>query len=460
MTVHDPATEVTPQRIVIDDPTPAGIAGAIGRMIRNGELVPGDRLPTVRDLSAQLGVSPATVSYGWKALSRSGLVVSRGRSGTFVADGAIAPDVPRVSRTATMARTHGSIGLDLSKGSPDPELLPELKAALSNVAERAATTSYHDHPVVPELGDLLRTRWPSKAQALTVVDGALDAVTRSLQAVTRFGDRVIVEDPTFPQFLDLLDTLGLQHIPVPIDRHGPDPDAFARAMAQAPTVALLQPRAHNPTGVSMTASRARDLARAVRGTRCVVIEDDHSGAAVAAPDISLGRWLPDQVVHVRSFSKSHGPDLRIAAMTGPREVIDRVTATRMLGPGWTPRLLQRVLYELLTDEASVAAVDNARAAYRARRAALVEALADKGIDVGGTDGLNVWVPVSDERNALIHLAANGIQVAPGDPFIVEPQRGGDHVRVTIATLRDDVERVAATLAAAASGNQADFYPLR
>ena len=151
MTVHDPATEVTPQRIVIDDPTPAGIAGAIGRMIRNGELVPGDRLPTVRDLSAQLGVSPATVSYGWKALSRSGLVVSRGRSGTFVADGAIAPDVLRVSRTATMARTHGSIGLDLSKGSPDPELLPELTLAQQfELTAHEVSRNIHAHPTLSE----------------------------------------------------------------------------------------------------------------------------------------------------------------------------------------------------------------------------------------------------------------------------------------------------------------------
>ncbi|MGC4934991.1 aminotransferase class I/II-fold pyridoxal phosphate-dependent enzyme [Gordonia sp. DT30] len=231
MSIDDPTADAAPQRIVIDDPSPAGIAGAIGRMIRAGELVPGDRLPTVRHLAAQLGVSPATVSHGWKALARSGLVISRGRSGTFVAARA-GVDVARASRTATMARTHGSIGLDLSKGSPDPELLPELAAALANVAKRAATTSYHDHPVVPELGELLRTRWPSKAQALTVVDGALDAVARSLQAVTTYGDRVIVEDPTFPQFLDLLEGLGLQHVAVPIDPHGPDPAAFAQAVSQ------------------------------------------------------------------------------------------------------------------------------------------------------------------------------------------------------------------------------------
>ena len=70
----------------ITDRSPRGIAGALSRAIRAGELAPGDRLPTVRDVAADLGVSPATVSAAWQALRRTGLVVSRGRSGTFVKD--------------------------------------------------------------------------------------------------------------------------------------------------------------------------------------------------------------------------------------------------------------------------------------------------------------------------------------------------------------------------------------
>lgn len=444
--------------VVVDDPTPAGIAGAIGRMISTGELVPGDRLPTVRDLAAQLGVSPATVSHGWKALSRSGLVVSRGRSGTFVADAARRPNP---SRTNHMARTHGAIGLDLSRGAPDPRLLPEIGAALASVARRAETTSYHEHPVVPELGELLARTWPYPAAAMTVVDGALDAVTRAVQAVTRYGDRVVVEDPTFPQFLDLLDSLGLQPIPVPVDDDGIDADRFNLAMSQGPAAAILQPRAHNPTGACMTSARAKALAASLRSsTSCVVIEDDHSGAAVSAPDISLGRWLPDRVLHVRSFSKSHGPDLRIAAMSGPKELIDRIATTRKLGPGWTPRILQRLLCELLTDETSQRTVDQARAEYQRRRDALSDELASHGVYTRPGQGLNLWVPVTDERNALIHLAANGIQGSPGEPFLVR-RPPVDHLRVTVAPLDEGIADVARTLAAAAqTASGREYFAMR
>ncbi|NMD58370.1 MULTISPECIES: PLP-dependent aminotransferase family protein [Tsukamurella] len=444
----------------IDDPSPAGIAGAIARMINAGELVPGDRLPTVRALSRQLNVSPATVSQGWQALARSGLVVSRGRSGTFVAEGAARRPAP-ASRTMTMAGPDGDVRWDLSLGAPDPRLLPEIAQSLGAVARRAETTNYHEHPVVPELGALLSDSWPTSSEALTIVDGALDAVVRAVDAVTRYGDRVIVENPTFPQFLDLLEVNGLHPLPVRLDEEGIRPDDFARALEQGPSAAIIQPRAQNPTGRSMSRSRAEELVRLLRGdARCMVIEDDHSGSVVSAGDLSLGQWIPERVLHIRSFSKSHGPDLRIAAMSGPAAVINRVVARRALGPGWTPRILQRLLYDLLSDATAERTVARARDEYARRRDALVPALA--GIDAGAAtaEGLNLWIPVEDERRALIHLAAEGIRVAPGTPFVVGTP-DIDHIRVTIAPLDTDFADVGRAVATAAAPVRRDgFYALR
>ncbi|WP_280220371.1 PLP-dependent aminotransferase family protein [Nocardia neocaledoniensis] len=446
-------------RIQIDDPTPAGIAGAIARLITSGELRPGDRLPTVRELSSRLGVSPATVSHGWRALAQAGLVVSRGRSGTFVAEGGTRPRP--VSRTDGMTKGATSARLDLSLGTPDPLLLPEVGAILSRLALGTETTDYHQAPVVPELGRLLQADWPTTSGALTVVDGAMDAVARSLQAVVRFGDRVIVEDPTFPYILDYLDSIGAETVPVGMDEEGLLPGEFARALATGATAAVLQPRAQNPTGASMSAERAAELANILRrgDHRCVIIEDDHSGPVVPAADVSLGRWLPDQVLHVRSYSKSHGPDLRIAALSGPEEIIDRIVATRVLGPGWTPRILQRLLYEMLRDETVTRTVEFARDQYQARRRALVTALGARGVRVADGQGLNAWLPVADERTALVHLAANGIRVAPGGPFFAADRGHPEAVRVTIAPLTDGVDEVAAVLAMAARPRQAEYFSL-
>jgi len=433
----------------IEQATPAGIAAALGRLVSSGRIAPGERLPTVRDLAAALGVSPATVSHAWQALSSAGLIVSRGRSGSYVRDQA-AHWLP--ARAQTLAGHVSELPIDLSRGTPDPALLPALGPALSRVSQRAMTPSYQALPVIPELLGVLTESWPYRCESITVVDGAMDAISRSLEQVARFGDRVIVEDPGFPPFFDLLEQMGIERLPVAVDEEGIVPGAFQAALALAPAAVLLQPRAHNPTGASMSPERAAELARLLaassRAAHTVVIEDDHSGAISTAPDVSLGRWLPDRVLHVRSYSKSHGPDLRIAALGGPAVLVDRIVARRMLGPGWTSRMLQTILHELLTDSTSMALVFEARHVYFARQKALADALTECGLPLARADGINAWVPVVDERDAIVRLAASGIRVAGGTPFLAT-DRLDAFIRVTAAALPDDVVPVARMIAAAA-----------
>ena len=437
--------------LAVEEATPSGIAGAIARLINSGDLAPGDRLPTVRDLATDLGVSPATVSHAWQALAGVGLIVSRGRSGTFVRAERTAWLPPRSRDLAEPQTTVAR--LDLSTGTPDPLLLPDIGPALSRVSPRAGTANYYDVPVLPELERVLRDSWGYPVQSITVVDGAMDAISRTLDLVLRFGDRVVVENPGFPAIFDLLEHYGVERLPVQLDEHGIVPASLAEALKRSPAAIVLQPRTHNPAGVSMTPDRARELATIIRSTRTaeatVVIEDDHSGEISASTDVSLGRFLPDRVVHVRSFSKSHGPDLRIAAVGGPRELIDRLVARRILGPGWTSRMLQSVLFDLLTDPTTIAGLDLARETYRARQVALNTALAGHGVVMPVPDGINLRLAVDDERNAVVQLAAAGIRVAAGAPFVAAPSTGGDFVRVTAGLVRDDVDSVASLLAAAA-----------
>ncbi|MCU1478376.1 MAG: GntR family transcriptional regulator [Subtercola sp.] len=457
--------------------TPEAIAAAVSRLIRSGEIASGDRLPTVRDLASVLGVSPATVSNAWQALAGVGLITSRGRAGSFVLQ---AGTTWMPAHFAELAGSHVEARLDLSSGTPDAELLPDLGAALARVPSRADTSSYLAGRVLPELERHLRASWPYPPESLTILDGALDAVSRSLDVVLRFGDRVIVEDPTFPPFLDLLDQCGAERVPVAVDQHGMLPDSLAFALRSNPAAILLQTRAHNPTGASMSEGRARELVRVLRAashlTDPVIIEDDHSGEISTVRATSLGSWLPHRTLHIRSYAKSHGPDLRIGALAGPSNLIDAIVSRRMLGPGWTSRMLQVILYELLTAPESVAQVAAARETYHSRQIAMAGALARRGFGGGFTggggasgagiwvpDGINLWMPVADERAAIVSLAASGIRVAAGTPFQArvgsaldgdrESRDRSEHaqaIRVTVGLVRDDFDKVAALLATAAA----------
>jgi DNA-binding transcriptional MocR family regulator len=428
----------------LDQPTARGLANAVSRAIRDGMLPPGTKLPPIRKIATELTLSPTTVSAGWTMLARSGAIHTDGRRGTMVSDAS----TPGAVRYRKALHRQTAFELDLSTGVPDAALLPNLERALDHLTTAGTPLSYLDEPVLPELVEALHGQWPYPTAQLTVVDGAMDALDQVARAVLRFGDRVVVEHPCFPALVDLVESTGVQVVGVPSDADGLSLSHLEDALRTSTAAVFLQPRAHNPTGISMTRSRAGELAAILARTGALVVEDDSAGAISASPMLSLGEWLPDRTVHIRSFSKSHGPDLRLAALSAPAEVMQHLLARRQLGQGWSSRLLQRILHSLLTDPVAVAEVERARDTYAERRRRLTAALVARGIDVGGTDGINLWLPVHDETAAIVRLASRGIGVAPGTPFSLLPEPDG-HLRVTCGLVAGDFEALAEELVAAA-----------
>ncbi|HEY5121558.1 MAG TPA: aminotransferase class I/II-fold pyridoxal phosphate-dependent enzyme, partial [Acidimicrobiales bacterium] len=428
--------------------TSRGLAAAVSGAVGEGLLLADSPLPPIRSVAEQLGVSASTVSSAWEMLSRAGVIRTDGRRGTRVAR----HDTPGPTRYRRALRhSHGAV-LDLSLGVPDATLLPDLSAALCHLTP-SSSQNYLDEPLLPELREVLQGQWPHRTDQLTMVDGAMDAVDQVLSLLVRIGDTVIVEHPTFPPFLDLLDAMGARTLGVGIDDEGMVPEELERAISSNAKVLLCQPRSHNPTGISTSPRRAKILATVLSSWSGWVVEDDSAGSISQVAPISLAKWRPDTTVHIRSFSKSHGPDLRLAAVSAPEELMQRLIDRRMLGQGWTSRLLQSLLLDLLTRPASVAQVARARDHYGDRRARLVAELKRLGIRVKGADGLNVWLRVKDENAAMLLLASRGIAVAAGSPFETKDDTQ-HHVRITIATLAYDVTGLARNLFDAAQAEPA------
>ena len=431
----------------IDGASSRAVATSISRLVTSGELAPGTRLPTVRALAKALGVSPTTVNQAWQTLGRAGVLETRGRNGTHVRP---EPGRRGPQRYRRMNAGPGPLTLDLSLGTPDPDLLPDLGPALARVAGRPLPQGYLVDPVLPDLAERLRDRWPFTPGHLSVVDGAMDALDRLTALTVRLGDVVLVEEAAFPPVLDLLDTVGAEVVAVAMDDEGMVPGALQAALARRPVAVYVQPRAHNPLGVSVSAGRAAALAKLLEPTGAWVFEDDHAGDISTSPLVSVGQHLPARTVLVQSFSKSFGPDLRLAAVGGPEDLVGELVARRLLGAGWSSRLLQGVLLELLADPATTETLARARNAYAERRRHLVDALAAIGVATTGGDGINLWVEVADEQAAAYRLAAGGVGVAVGSPFVPGRPLRHDHIRVTSGLLRDEVDRVAGLVAEAAA----------
>ena len=445
----------------VTDRSARGIARAVAEMIDSGQLVPGTRLPSVRQLGTELEVSPATVSAAWGELSEVGLLATRGRGGTIVLGPAAAPMPARLARSVAPR----GVTIDLSLGFPDPALLPDLRGALRAAASSVATRiSYFDDPIVAELREILVERWPYEPEAMAITNGALAALDAIISLTVRPGSVVAVEQPTFAGLLDRLDATSATLLPLDLDAHGVVPESLDMALRSGASVVFTQPRAQNPTGASMTRQRVVALADIAKShPHSLFVEDDHSGAIATAAPVSLGRHHPRRTVRIEGFSKSHGPDLRVAAVAGPTELIDDMTSRRTLADGWTSRLLQMTLAELLKDPDSNAVVDGARYAYRERAHDFVSALADHGVELDGMpDGFNCWIPTADETSATTQLAADGIGVARGSPLLIEQpsvlEGASDHIRVTFGVISENVGAIAQQVAAATMNREPLVMP--
>jgi DNA-binding transcriptional MocR family regulator len=404
------------------------IAESVERGIREGELTAGTRLPTVRSLASHRGISTATVASAYRELRRRGLVAGAGRLGTT-----IAPRVPPSPRGRPIVPAGV---VDLLSGNPDPALLPDLGPAFASLPRQPVL--YGAAGSDPELLALAAARLDRDgvpSQHLTVVGGALDGIQLALQAHLRPGDRIAVEDPCYPGIIDLASALGLTVLPMAIDDSGPTPEGLERALRSGAAACALTPRAQNPYGSAVDAERAEDL-RAVldRHPAVLVLEDDHAFDITERSCHSLcepgrARWA-----HLRSVSKSLGPDLRLAVMAGDATTVARVEGRRLVAAGWVSHLLQRLVVGVWRDPGEAARASDVAATYTQRRESLRTALAARGIESHGRSGLNVWIPVAHEDATVAALQERGWGVLGGDRFRIASSRG---IRVTTSRLDDD-----------------------
>ena len=428
------------------------IAANIEDTISRGGLIPGEALPPIRELAGQLGVNANTAAAAYRVLRDRGVVETAGRRGTRVRD-----------RPATTPRSERGLAVpegvrDLSTGNPNPALLPIVAATLRDPSRRSDPVLYGHPAISPELAEHARAALTADrvpAEHLAVTGGALDGIERVLTAHLRPGDRVAVEDPAWPNLLDLLAALGLSVEPLGVDDEGPLPADLTRALRRGVRAVVVTSRAQNPTGAAVAAHRADELRSllADRADHVLLVEDDH-GAGIAGAPLHTLAGSTRHWAFVRSASKAYGPDLRLAVLCGDRRTVERVQGRLRLGPGWVSHLLQDLAVSLWRDEAATRFVHEAEAVYSRNRTLLRTALTERGTPARGQSGLNVWIPVRDETVAITQLLNAGWAAAPGARFRIATSPG---IRLTVSDL-DPAEIAPLADAVAASVHARTNHP--
>lgn len=415
--------DLTPDDIL--DGKADSIRRAIEKAIIEDRLKPGEALPTVRALAADLGINKNTVVVAYRQLQQSGLVVSDGRRGSIVAS---------QSSRRRLPASGGRQTISVRDGNPDVAFLP----GEADIRSAIATMNLDNHLYGEQRNYAPFVEWASQCFAadhgdvnrgIFVSAGALDLIERALNAAGLVpGDKFAIEDPGYMSALALTRAMGFEAVPLALDPHGVTPLSLKAALGAGVRAVLTSSRAQNPTGVATSKTRAAELKKiAAPAPQVLFIDDDHSSLLKLAPYHPWhirenGRWLT-----VRSMSKFLGPDYRIAVTTGDADTIERLENRQSVGMGWVSTFVQRLALQLLTSSAVQKKIAAAGVAYRERYETLFGALKKKGFNVIGSAGLNLWVPIADEREVAERLFDAGWLVRSGRDFCVTDHAG---IRVT------------------------------
>ena len=391
-------------------------------------------------------MSPGTVASAYRTLRLRGVVNADGRRGTRVA-----AQPPLRIRPAQQLPPNVR---DLASGNPDLALLPPLAPAFERLKP--------EHKLYGGPNKLARLveraerdfRADGVDGEIAVLGGALDAFERLLQTNLTPGDRVVVEDPTWPRIADLLSALGFILEPAPVDRRGLVPGNLAACVRRGAKAVIATPRGQNPTGAAMDDERARSLRRELaRRPDVLVIEDDYAGAIAGAPYVELHSSSRCWAV-VRSLSKVLGPDLRVAPVAGDPLTISRVEGRQLLTAGWVSHILQQTAAQVWTEATRTKLLARSARTYSERRAALVAELAERRITAYGDSGLGVWVPVEEEVAVVQRLLGRGWAVSAGERYRFHSAPG---IRITTTALEPhDARALAAAVAESLAPSDATY----
>lgn len=424
----------------------SAIAADLRERIERGELSPGTLLPSVRAVAADLGVNRNTVVAAYRQLAQAGLVEARGRGGTRVTD-----------RTAVAQEGFApdTVLRDVGTGNPDPALIPDPTAALA----RSTRPVLYGEPVIdPGLEGWAREWMADQLDhadlRITVTSGASDAIERLLAQALQRDDAVALEDPCFLSALHAVRTGGYRAVPVPVDAQGMTVAGLRAALEAGVRAVICTPRAHNPTGASLTAGRAAALREVLAAYPYVlVIEDDHFSLLSRAPLHSVIGSAQRRWARIRSMSKFLGPDTCLAVTASDPDTADGLALRLTPGTTWVSHILQRMTLALVTDGAVRADIERAAVHYAERNAAFARALTERGLPVEPGDGLNLWVPLPvPAATVREELMRRGWLVREGDSFFLSAVPAGAFLRLTVhdldaaeaLALADDIAGAAGT----------------
>jgi GntR family transcriptional regulator/MocR family aminotransferase len=430
------------------------IARHIETAIAEGALSSGGRLPSWRDLAAQLGVARGTVKAAYERLVDRGLLVTAGSAGTRVAgvlppvagaglleaESLLPPDFRHPSDRALpfqmgvpahdafpatlWARLHRRAvqSTSMRTGHPDPRGLPELRAALATHVAIARGIECSPDQIV-------------------VTAGFRGGLSIALSAIGAAGRQAWVEDPGYPVTRRALEVSSVHAVAVPVDKDGVVVER-GREVAPGAALAIVTPGQQAPSGVTLTQNRRLELLRWARRAGSWIVEDDYLAelhlSGRPAPALAAEHGA-EHVIYAGSFSKTIGPTTGVGFLVAPRPLARRlIEAATWLGAS-PNAAAQLAVAHFLKEGHYLRHLRRMRRLYAYRRRRLLDTLAGLGICTAVPAGLSVLLPLPngfDDQALALNAAAEGLGPAPLSPWFSASSRPRSGLLLGVANMLD------------------------
>jgi 2-aminoadipate transaminase len=429
------------------------LAYSVSRLIAEGAIQSGEKLPATRELAGQLGLNRTTVSAAYSALEEAGLIRGHVGRGSFVAGtrsdpgAALAPDWESLLPPSEPSLSHPAQEIEISfaNSPPSAEAFPldQFRRISKEVIDSPEATEILQlgptHGYAPLrrflMNDALKSGIARPGDDLIVTNGCQQAFDLLARIFVNSRTSVVVEDPVYHGLIRIFARAGAALLPVTVDRDGLDVNALQETLERHhPRLLIVTPSFQNPTGATLSLERRKRIVNLAQRYGVVLVENDiYSELRYRGQALPTLKALDESgnTILLRSYSKVLFPGLRVGWVIAPRAVVARLADAKQISDLHSDQLSQAVLLRFTASGELQKHLEKTRIAGEKKLEAALAAcqrFLPPGSSFTSPDGgMSLWIELPSPLAADLLLSRaqeRGVTFLPGRYFSAH----GGHAR--------------------------------
>ena len=439
-------------KIEFEDETPKyiQIANKFKKLIESGEIADGEKLPTIRSLSKELGVNKVTIVSCYKKLENEGFAYQKVGSGTFAKKKEVNSQFIRdYSKTFKILKNSDCEYIDFTGETTKEIFFPikEFKEIVNKVLDRdgeevlLSQNTFGYDPLRETINDVF---WNGKinTEDILIVSGAQQGIDIASKALLNINDNVIIEKPTYGGALSVFKWRRANLFEAPMEDDGINIEVFEEILKKN-KISLFYAMSYfqNPTGISYSLDKKKKILELANKYDFYIIEDDYLSEFIYNEDFN---YIPfkyldteDRVIYIKSFSKIFIPGIRLGYIIVPEKFRDNFLRSKVNTDITTSTLMQRTLEYYIANKDWRGNIKNLSIEYKKRYEfmgkIIREELSDYVYCNKPNGGLNYYLKIKDinisSRDLFYKLKKRKVYITPGVLFFRDSKDGDRSFRI-------------------------------